>query len=236
MAAASVRADKVSAFVQHIADELRRSSAKGVDRPVERRKVRTITEECGYKKASQALLDRLTGEVERAGLYTLPGLGAPGLRPDDWVRFSTQPLAEHHAFFPSEKALCEFVKLGIQERVGIFRDLKLVPTGRNRGTEVGLPSGKRVDILCEERTRSGKGALVAIELSREKDRGVATQLIEYMDELRRLNNGREVKGMIIEGGEAGLLPSIIEPSQAKHVTWHVYDVSFREVPVGPTAQ
>lgn len=237
MAGPRTRDDRMNALIHEIKSELEQAEAAGRVAPIERRKLRTLTEACGLKRASPQFLDRLRQQVADAGLFTDPDLGDRGLRSDDYVRFAAQPFPAERTFFPSEAALQKFVKLAIEQRVGIFRNLQLVSKRRaERSIEVILPSRKRIDILCEERTKSGVGALVAVELKREYDRGAPVQVLEYMDELKRLNPGRQVKGMIIEGSAGMADPSIVQFAASKGIRWHVYDVSFRSEPTAPGAE
>lgn len=228
--------NRTSAFVRQMKADLEQARRDGMNPPIERRKLRTIAGLCGLRRASRPFLARLHDAVAEAGIHTAPGLNDDALRADDWVRFSTEIIPESHAFFPNEEALRQFVKLAIQQRAGMFRNLQLVGGGRgSKAVEVTLPSRNRIDLLCHERTRSGAGALVAIELKTEHDRGATSQLLEYMDELRTLNPGRDVKGMIIEGRAGRVTPGELLGTAANGISWHVYDVAFRDIASGPGA-
>jgi hypothetical protein len=152
----------------------------------------------------------------------------PGLRLDDWVLFSTGPFPAASAFFSRESDLQRFVEACLGSSV--FRNLEpFKPDGRRSCREFRLPDGRRIDLLCQERTKSGKGALVAIELKREQQRGTVQQLVEYLDALKRMFPSRTVKGVIISGREDQVAATMLKSVVGYDIQWFCYDVSFKKL-------
>jgi hypothetical protein len=169
------KADPVTRFSEGMQQALREEAATGANPPFARRKLRTITSDC-KKRASSAFLATLEQRLQQVGIYTEPPLGDSSTRLDDWVWFSTGPFPPDAAFFPKERDLQRFVEACVGN--GAFRGLEpfRVP-GRASGLEFPLPDGRRIDLLCQERTRRGIGALVAIEFKRSHERGTVEQMV-----------------------------------------------------------
>lgn len=205
-------------------DETEKTGARP---PLERRKLRTVTAQCG-QRANARFLEGLGGRLAEAGIYTEPKLGDLALRLDDWVLFSTGPFPPDSAFFPKERDLQRFVESCLG--TGNFRNLELLRLpGRITGREFRLPSGHRIDLLCQERTRHGPGALVAIELKREHERGTVEQMVGYLDALRQLYPERPVRGLIISGREDQVAAGMLKQYSAYQIDWLCYQVEFQKI-------
>lgn len=199
---------------------------KGAKVQVERRKLRTITSLCGQKKASAHFLRRLDDDLRAAGIHSEPPIVSPFLRPGDWVRFSRSPFPPTPIFFPKEKDLQSFVEACIGN--GPFRDLEPVPRLKS-GSEFRLPSRERIDFLCQERTKSGTGALVAIEFKRTSKRGTFMQMVGYLNQLQELNAFRPVRGIVISGSEDRLAASVLKNFRDHNIDWYRYSVTFERI-------
>ncbi len=219
--------DHVDRFIESMSNELRETSARGAVPPIERRKLRTIAAACG-KRASASFLASLQERLNQSSIYTEPPLVDSGLRLDDWVLFSTGPFPAAATFFSKESDLQRFVEACLGSSV--FRNLEpFKPDGRRSCREFRLPDGRRIDLLCQERAKSGKGALVAIEVKREQQRGTFQQLVEYLDALTLLYPSRTVKGLIISGREDQVAATMLKSIAKYDIQWFCYDVSFREL-------
>lgn len=219
--------DHVGRFIAGMDTELRESAARGAVPPIERRKLRTIASACG-KRASAPFLASLQDRLNHASIYTEPPLIDSGLRLDDWVLFSTGPFPAAAAFFSKESDLQRFVEASLGSSV--FRNLEpFKPDGRRSCREFRLPDGRRIDLLCQERGKSGKGALVAIELKREQQRGTVQQMVEYLDALKQLYPLRTAKGLIITGREDQVSATLLKGIVGYDIQWFCYDVSFKEL-------
>ena len=206
---------------------LRETAARGVVPPIERRKLRTIASAC-EKRASAQFLASLQDRLNQSSVYTEPPLIDSGLRLDDWVLFSTGPFPAAAAFFSKESDLQRFVEACLGSAV--FRNLEpFRGGGRRSGREFRLPDGRRIDLLCQERRKSGTGALVAIELKREQQRGTVQQLLEYLDALKQLYPSRTVKGIIISGREDQVAATLLRGIVGYDIEWFCYDVTFKKV-------
>lgn len=219
--------ERVSQFIEHVKKELVAGRDEGATPPIERRRLATIADECGTRVVA-GFLSELSLQLSAAGLHTEPPLSVSALRRDDWIRFSTEPFPPAELLFPRERDLQKFVQacLGI----GPFRGLRPYQEGRKTlGWEFRLPDGKRIDLLCEERTKTGHGDLVAIELKRENQRGTVEQMTAYLDGLRARFKSRSVRGMIITShGDKAATPSL-DGARAKgyRIEWHCYSVNFK---------
>jgi len=109
---------------------------------------------------------------------------------------------------------------------GVFRNLELFRSKRVSGREFRLPNGRRIDLLCQERARYGFGALVAIELKREHERGIAEQMIGYLDSLKEIFPDREVRGIIISGREDAVAATVLQGVSKYEISWLCYEVKF----------
>ena len=189
------RNDGVTRFIAGMNTALHEQEAKGIKLPIERRRLRTVTTDCGHR-ASAAFMEDLQERLKEAGVYTEPPLTDAGLRLGDWVRFSSGPFPPDSAFFPRERDLQRFVEACLG--TGPFRNLEPYRVGRRiMWREFRLPDGRKIDLLCQERAKSGRGALVAIELKREHERGTIEQTISYLDALQQLH---PVRGSSTERG------------------------------------
>ncbi len=220
--------DPVDRFIASMSAELGEAAARGANPPIERRKLRTIVNACGRRSSSVSFLADLEDRLNQAGIYTEPPLTDTGLRRDDWVLFSTGPFPAVSTFFSKESDLQRFVEACLG--TGVFRNLEpFTPDGRRSCREFRLPDSRRIDLLCQERTKSGVGALVAIELKREHQRGTVQQLIEYLDALKQLYPSRDVKGLIVSGVEDQVAATMLKNIVGYDIKWLCYNVSFSQV-------
>lgn len=215
-------------FIASMDTALRESAALGAVPPIEKRKLKTIASECGKKRASSQFLTSLQDRLNRSGIYTEPPLIDSGLRSDDWVLLSTGPFPAAAAFFSKESDLQRFVEACLG--TAIFRSLEpFKPDGRKSCCEFRLPNGERIDLLCQERAKSGHGALVAIELKRERRREMIPQMIEYLDALKKKYPLRTVKGIIITGREDQVAATLLKGIKDYDIQWFCYDVTFKKL-------
>lgn len=215
-------------FVTGIKDALRERQTRGEATPLVRRKLTTIVSECGYDNVMAAFLVRLRTLLEENGVYTEPPLDQEDLEHDDFVYFSTGPFPADSLLFPKERQLQEFVRSCLGS--GRFRGLRLYKDGDRDGWEFPVP-GRRVDLLCEEQRRDGKGGLVAMELKRgESAREAVDQLVGYIDKLRTMFPDRRVKGIVISGREGAVGQAILSDYATYDIEWYCYMVEF--TPVG----
>lgn len=227
MVPASDAADPVTGFIARMVAALCEDETKGIKPPIERRRLRTITSECG-QRASSRFREHLHQHLMEAGVYTEPPLVDLGLRLDDWVLFSTGPFPPDAAFFPREKDLQSFVEACLGS--GVFRNLESYrPHGRTSCREYRLPNGDKIDLLCQERTRSGTGALVAVELKRERERGTVEQMISYLNALKALFPSRAIKGVIISGREDQVASALLSGITDYDIKWYCYQVTFEQL-------
>jgi hypothetical protein len=220
----SVETDPITRFIANMKEALREAGARGARLPLERRKLRTILSECGKRASARALTEiemRLTAE----GINTEPKLGDPGLRRDDWVFLSTGPIPPDSALFPREKDLQRFVQACLGSST--FRNLELFKG--KEGREYRLPDGRRIDLLCQERTRTGTGALVVIELKREHERGTVEQVMGYIDALSERFPKRTVKAIIVSGREDLVASMRLRQVTGYDIRWLCYHVTFDDV-------
>lgn len=219
--------DPVSRFVTGLRSLLQEREASGQNPPIVRRKLRTVTSDC-RRRGSKAFLDTLEQQLNAGGVYSDPPLGDPSLRLDDSVLFSTGPIPPDSAFFPREKDLQLFIESCLGS--GDFRNLEgFRGPGRVSGREFRLPDGRRIDLLCQERAKRGAGALVAIELKRKHEHGTVEQMVGYLDELKRLHPGREVRGIIISGREDRVSAEMLKRVTGHTIDWLCYHVTFESV-------
>jgi hypothetical protein len=208
MALVSDDGNPVSRFISGMLAALHEDEARGAKPPLERR---TVTAEC-HQRGSLRFLAQLEERLKEAGIYTEPPLADSAVRLDDWLLFSTGPFPPDSAFFSKEKDLQRFVEACLGN--GAFRNLELFRSpGRASGREFRLPGGHRIDLLCQERTKSGVGALVAIELKRSQERGTVEQMVGYLEELKRLYPSRHVRGIIIAGREDQVAATLLKNVQ-----------------------
>lgn len=219
-------AEPITRFIAKLQEEFREDVAGGAQTPLERRKLRTILTECGKKASSKALAE-IDTRLAEAKIYTDPKLTDPGLRRADWIWLSTGPFPPDSALFPKEKDMQRFVQacLGTSK----FRNLHLFKAGGYpSGREFRLPDGRRIDLLCEERTRTGRGALVVIELKREHERGTVEQVMGYIDEIRKMFPNREIRALIVSGREEKVAAMRLGQVTGYDIRWLCYHVNFEE--------
>ena len=120
------------------------------------RKLSTLARGCGSRTVYAELLRDLEQELKAAGIYTHRPVSSPALRRDDVVQLSRLRFAPDELFFKNEQLLQDFLVAGVGQ-FGPLRDLE------REEQEFTLPSGRRIDILCRERRRDGRGDLVAVE-------------------------------------------------------------------------
>jgi hypothetical protein len=214
---ASSDGDQVAAFIDRMAHALREEEKSGAKPPLARRKLRTILADCG-KKGSAGGLAAIADRLTEAGIYSEPGLTDSGLRLDDWVCLSTGPFPPDAAVFPKESALQRFVPACLGS--GSFRNLELYKVrGGASGREFRLRGGRRIDLLCQERTRAGSGDLVVIELKREHERGTVEQVMGYMDALRLQFPSRKVRAIIVSGREEQVASARLKQVTGYDIRW-----------------
>ena len=158
--------DRLAQFIEQIRRDLAVSRDRGMAPPIVQRLLGTVAAGCGTK-VQAGFLSKLRLQLEGAGLHTEPPLSSPGLRRDNRIRFSTEPFPPDEPLFPRERDLQTFVQACLGLGVMPFRGLRLYQEGRKAlGREFRLPDRRRIDLLCEERTRSGHGELVVIEVKK----------------------------------------------------------------------
>jgi hypothetical protein len=219
--------DAVDSFIAGMKQAFHEHEQRGLKPPLERRKLRTILNGCG-KRGSPSFLVRVDTRLMEAGIYTEPRVTDSGLRLDDWVLLSTGPFPPDSTLFPRESDLQRFVQACLGS--GVFRNLELYRgRGNGSGREFRLPSGQRIDLLCQERTRTGHGALVVIELKREHERGTVDQVMGYIDELKKLFPARAVKSIIVSGREDQVASVRLRQVTGYDIRWLCYQVRFDEL-------
>ena len=73
-----------------------------------------------------------------------------------------------------------------------------------RQEQFPLSTGGRIDILCEEDQRDGRGKLVVVELKRRSDEGTTAQVVRYLRDLARepvATDRPGVRAIVISGGD-----------------------------------
>jgi hypothetical protein len=107
-----------------------------------------------------------------------------------------------------------------------FRGLKIL------AQEYRLPSGRRIDILCEEVHKSGRGDLVVLEFKRDNSPdGVVAQILRYLEELSDvpLFAGRRLKGTILSGREDCVVSDLLKGCVKFKIESFCYSVAFKKV-------
>ncbi len=219
--------DRIKTFTDKMLHALREHEQKGVRPPLERRMLRTILADCG-KRGTARGLSEIEARFTEAGIYTEPGLADAGLRPGDWVWLSTGPFPPDSALFPKESDLQRFVQACLGSAA--FRNLELYKVkGGASGREFRLPDGRRIDLLCQERTKAGHGDLVVIELKREHEHGTVEQVREYVDALKQLFPSRGVRAIIVSGREDQVASVRLGQVTGCDIRWVCYRVTFEEL-------
>jgi Endonuclease NucS len=189
---------------------------------IRRRKLSTLAEACGSRIVPAELLREMEREFAIAHVYTHRPLTSPALGRDDYVQLCRRPFAPDELFFSNEQMLKEYLVAGIGH-FGPFRDLE------REEREFVLPSRRRIDILCRERRKDGKGALVAIELKKSQQAdGVVTQMIRYLEELasHALAKDRKVRGIIVSGRADDIEARLLSSEQRFPIEWYCYRVTL----------
>lgn len=227
MARKRSNAELISEFIKRMDAEIRNDKSPGPKQIIKRRKLRTITYECGYKKASLPFLERLRRGLREAGLFTKPSLVDRGLNPNDWVRFSRDPFPGDLLVFRKERHLQELVLASLGQ--GVFRNLKPFRTpGNPSGFEYRLPNGRKIDLLCQERTKHSAGTLVAIELKNHNPPNTVRQLVGYINALRKKFPKRDVRGIIISSSEDPETTVSLGGRDGYDIEWYRYRVEFEQ--------
>lgn len=217
---------RTAEFVTAITRALKTEDSLGGGR-VLRRRLRTVTARCGHR-GTRAFLLVLQAELERHGVFAEPNLADPGLQLDDWVLFSNVPFGSSDLLFGKEKHLARFVESSLGKKP--FRNLVPYSDAKHTtGLEYRLPSGRRIDLLCQERTRSGMGALVVVEFKRASQRGVVEQLYAYMEEVRTMFPSRNVRGIIVSGAADDVALRLLSETRVTNIAWYTYDIQFNPV-------
>lgn len=214
----------VDRFVEEIRASLPAEAPTDAPLVTERRLLSTVVDRCNAR-LSQRFLSKLRERLSANGVYTEPPIDSKGLRGRDWIYFARGPFPPDELLFPRERDLLRFVSACIG--TGVFRDLRPARFARNGGREYRLPDGRRIDLLCEEKSNSGSGALVAIELKQDRERGVVEQLTEYLDALKALYPHRAVRGIIITGRESRIGSKVLKNLDGYSIEWYCYEVAFR---------
>jgi hypothetical protein len=163
------------------------------ERPVIRRKPSALARWCGKTRLSVGFLREVDEELAKSGIHASRILADPSTLRSQTVVFSLAPLAPPEVAFGCERQLVDLVVASLGH-VPPLHSLKL------KRRESRLPSGRRIDLLCEVLDRSQSGALVAVELKRGRAGGAAVgQLAEYLGELAGTSvaRGRKVRGILL---------------------------------------
>ena len=181
----------VERFVESIAVALDRAGGRSI-----RRGENSVKSGCGWRNWSAGRRRELASALASREIYSDHDLAHHIFAPGDWLRFSREPFPSTGALFQHEKALEEWIghNLGVAP-------LKYLQQIRR---QYRLPSGKVIDILCEER-RAGHRGLVVIEVKLKRATGAVGQVLDYLDELRKAPpsgyEGANVRGIIISNVE-----------------------------------
>jgi hypothetical protein len=218
------RERSIAACVRQISQDLESGKAKNADSraPLIRRKIVRLLSDCGRQNITRPFLAEFDQALTTASLFTRPSLVARPLLQDECVEFSTRPFDPQSVFFETEAELREFLR----RAVGVMPPLEAL---QERAYEYRLPSGKRIDLLCEEISKNGKGALVAIEFKRDDPTyGVVAQLDAYLTELAKTaeGRGRQVRGLIISGPERDGRAADVSHAQNR-IDWYYYSVALQ---------
>jgi hypothetical protein len=224
---------KTNSFVK----ELKRALT---ERRVVSRKMSSVARQCGRLRLTNGFLGKLEQDLQRAGIHTDRELRSTSTLPKHSVKFSLHAFSPSEVEFGREQQLVDLIVHSIG-KVHPLLDLKI------REREYGLPSGRSVDLLCEEVNRAGKGDLVAVEFKKgQAGAGAAEQLTNYLTELRglRIAEGRTVRGIILARQITSSLN--IQPVDGSRIDMYEYKFTFNRVgapsiakhsaPVAPSTQ
>jgi len=177
---------------------LSEDAQEGARPPFERRKLRTVLTECGKRGSARTLAD-IEARFAEAGIYTEPKLADSALRLNDWVWFSTGPF---HRIQPSSRERPIFSGLFRRaSEVAPSEPGTLQGQGARVGARVRLPDGRRIDLLCQERTKSGTRSSCCHRAETRTRTRTIEQVMSYIDALKQLYPSRSVRAIIVSGRE-----------------------------------
>lgn len=187
-----------------------------------------ILRRAGVRRRSPQILEKLQKAFDRAGIHTHPKLTDPSVERNTRVYFLPAPLpglAPRRVLFDTEGLLEDFLVQNF-EYLPPFHGLRL------RARQYRFPGSSRViDLLCEER---GTRALVGVELKHQvPDRGLPSQMIDYMIELERLAEREQrlgFRGMVITGQPDPRLREDLEAlaeQRGYRVDWYLYEAGIK---------
>lgn len=193
-----------------------------------------IMRRAGFRRRTPLVQERLKEAFDAHEIQTYPDLTDPSVDRDTRIYFlrgEVADLAHPRVLFDEERLLEDFLVNNFPY-LPAFRGLKL------RSRQFRFPGSNRViDLLCEERRG---GQLVGIELKHgAPDRGLTSQMIDYMIELERLakSEGRPgCRGVVVTGQPDARLAEDLHAlarSRGFEVDWYLYETSIRLRTRGP---
>ncbi len=222
---------RLETYVEDLRESLESQTRAGATAFVMRRKLRTLVGLLG-SRATERVLREIDDVLTAHGVFCQPPLIGNRQSLDEWVELSLEPFTDEPALFALEKDLVAFVEHTLG--VGVFRDLVPFTKGESGSArEHRLPDNRRIDLLCEERTRSGPGALVAIEFKRNHDEGAVAQMVSYLKALREQFPDRIVRGIIVSGHENATANELVAALSDFNIQLVVYSVQFRVISTKP---
>ncbi len=213
-------------LVRSLLRALDANAAKGQSPPRVRRRLGSMCKAL-HSKCTPGVRKRLTFAFQEASLHADADLMDRSVGASDWVTISTQPFPAKQSTFTTEKALAHFVEQAIG--TGPFKGLMHFPKANatQAAREYRLPSGRKIDLLCQEKGRAGNRRLVAIEFKRAQDKGALLQLIDYLDELAKLYPDRQVRGIISARSRDSATRRLVRGENGHHIEWITYEVVCR---------
>ncbi len=156
-----------------------------------------ILRRAGYRRRTPKIQEQLQNAFQVAGIRTYPEMTDPSVERDTRIYFlrnEIEGLAQRRVLFETERLLEDFLVHNFHH-LPAFRGLRL------RARQYRFPGSQRtIDLLCEDRR---KKILVAVELKHgPPDRGLPTQMIDYMIELDRLSTNEGwtgFRGLVVTG-------------------------------------
>jgi hypothetical protein len=206
----------ISSFIDDLTGSL-------ASRTVVRRRMAVVGRQCGRARLTSGFLAELETALHRAGIHTDRLLNARSTRQTDWVRFSAAAFSPSEVVFGCEKQLVDLVVNSVG-KVPPLNDLRIVRR------EYALPSGRRIDLVCEQIARSNNGDIVAVEFKKGRAGAAAVeQLGNYLDELQstRLASGRAVRGILL--AQKILTRLDLAASMPWSIDVYEYSFAFRRV-------
>ncbi|MBA3231796.1 MAG: DUF91 domain-containing protein [Acidobacteria bacterium] len=185
-----------------------------------------VGRQCGRIRLTSGFLAELETALHRAGIHTDRLLNARSTKQADWVRFSATAFAPSEVEFGCEKQLVNLVVDSVG-KVPPLNHLRIVRR------EYALPSGRRIDLVCQEIARSNNGDIVAVEFKKGRaNAAVVEQLAYYLEELQstRIANGRAVRGILL--AQNVLTRVNLAASSSRSIEIYEYPFSFRRVGAG----